>query len=158
MRPSRRWVAATSTQGSGCVCACACSAVVVAQAAQAGDDDDDDEDDDGSGRAGGGGAGSSVVDGMTYDQLLELSARIGDVAKERWALQAPAFIATLPRFVHQPSAASAACDDPHSTTANALGESCDRYGCASNNIAPCCDRVVRGSGGSCATVGTLPTS
>jgi hypothetical protein len=79
------------------------------------------------------------VDGMSYDQLLALSDRIGDVAKERWALRSAAFIATLPHYVHRvlptPGAAAtaAACceghgdEHPPSHTADAIGESLDRF-------------------------------
>ncbi len=99
----------------------------LAQVAQA-DDEDGDDDDDGSD-----GGGGVAVDGMSYDQLLALSDRIGDVAKERWALVSAQFVATLPAFSHcAPAAGSegqvggSELPHPPSSSANAMGESLDR--------------------------------
>ncbi len=90
-------------------------ASVLLQAAQASDDEGGEDEEEGTD---GNGNGNGSVDTMTYDQLLALSDRIGDVAKERWALKSAVFIASLPKFTFTGEGACAA--------AGGLGDCCDR--------------------------------
>jgi hypothetical protein len=122
------------------------------QTAQADDEGSEEEGEDG--EEGEGGSGSAV-DGMSYDQLLALGDRIGDVAKERWALRSAAFIATLPHFVHKtgPCEGEHSCEHPLSSSANAIGESLDRCGtCGTCGMCGMCGTC--GMCGMCGTCGT----
>jgi hypothetical protein len=67
------------------------------------------------------------IEALSYDQLLELGDRIGDVAKERWAKRSAQFIATLPKCVHVVAGNPAPTGGlPHSSQTTALGDSADR--------------------------------
>ena len=54
-----------------------------------------------------GAAAEIDVDEMTYDELLELGAHIGDVAKERWQQRAAGVIKEIPIVVWEASGAAA---------------------------------------------------
>ena len=41
-------------------------------------------------------------DAMTYEELLELGERVGDVKKDRWRKKAPSIIARLPSHPWSP--------------------------------------------------------
>ena len=72
--------------------------------------------------------GGTQFEGLSYDQLLELGDRIGDVAKERWAKQSAQFIKSLPLYVHcvEVGRAVSRPELPLSSTVTCLGDSADR--------------------------------
>lgn len=69
--------------------------------------------------------GGVQFEGLSYDQLLELGDRMGDVARERWVRAAPAYIKTLKQYVQGPTPAANA-HLPLAEGLNPLGDSADR--------------------------------